>query len=148
MALTIRVVKDPTTALNKYKAGVASAGPDWAAGALAPKRGDFRVNGAKQQGYWASQVAAAAAKGTYATNLQKVTDASYENAVNTYGQNNYQVQAVAKSAKWGTFYTKFAPALETVIKGLPPRGNFTQNMARLAAYASALNKQKGTFKVV
>ncbi len=146
MALTVRVVKTHAIALANYKARVGSAGPAWSEGALNPKRGDFRVNGAKQEGYWASQVAAAATAKRYSTNLSKVTDAFYMTAVTTYGVNNYQTQAVAKSDKWGAFYTKFAPALETILKSLPARGNYTANKARLNAYLDALQAKKGHFK--
>jgi hypothetical protein len=145
--LTVRVVKTPTLALANYKAGVGNAGPAWTDGALNPKRGDFRVNGAKQEPYWASQVAAAALAKRYSSNLSKVTDQFYTTAVSTYGQANYQTQAVAKADKWNTFYTKFAPALETILKGLPARGNYAANKARLTAYLDALQSKKGQFKV-
>jgi len=143
MALQTRAVKDPTTATNRYKAGVQSAGPDWTDGALHPKR-DFRTAAAAQQGYWASQVQAAAAKGTFASHIKAVTDAEYENAVSTYGQNNYVTQAQAKAGNWTKFYDKFQPKLAGIVAKLPARGNKAQNRARLNAYLDAVEATAGS----
>lgn len=147
MALQGRTIKDPTTALNRYKSGVGSAAPAWLDGVLHPRRGDFRLKGAAAENLWFANLQAAHTQNRYSKNLQKVTDAEYENAVQTYGQNNYQTQATAKSDHWGAFYNKFAPVLEATIKSLPPRGTKAQNRARLNAYLDSLEKQGGSFRV-
>lgn len=47
--------------------------------------------------------------------------------------------------KMQQFMTNFLPDLTNIVNGLPPRGNFQQNLNRFTQFATALHAKKGSY---
>jgi hypothetical protein len=119
------------TAGTKYAAGIAAVRV--APGTLAAAAANL----------WAANVAASVQK--FSKNVGAVSLNAWQEAATTKGQPRLATGATAASGKVNTFMTKFIGQLTTIVNGLPSRGGYDQNIAKLTTYLAAVHSLKGTF---
>lgn len=118
-------------ASGRYTAGINAV--TTAPGQLAALQKNLYVQKVQEQSnVWASKVAA-------------VPLQTWKDAATTVGAQRLATGAQKGAPKMQAFMANFLPKLDSVVKGLGPRGTYDQNVARLNAYVAALHQQKGTF---
>lgn len=82
----------------------------------------------------------------FKSNSSAVTLPMWQNAAITKGADRLASGATAAQPKMEAVFGKLFPAIRNAVANLPARGDVEQNIARSAAFARAMNKQKGQFK--
>lgn len=59
---------------------------------------------------------------------------------------NFSAGITAGGDNYGNAAQKLAPAIQTAVANLPPRGDLTQNIERVRALATYLHDRRGQFK--
>lgn len=125
----------------------AQAAEDWATG-LATKtdkitRGVRAVTvspgqqAARQKNVYLAQVQANVDK--WAANSAAVTVGEWQDAMINKGVGRIAAGATASKGKMAAFFAQLLPAIDAAKSGLPARGNFEQNMARLQQYLTKMH---------
>lgn len=98
---------------------------------------------AAQQGVWLANTTAAANR--WAQNVAAVTTAQWQQAFITKGLPRVATGAQAAQPQFAVTLAKIIQAEKGIVPSLPPRGNLQANIARSAAFATAMNQLRGTF---
>ena len=98
---------------------------------------------AAQQGVWLANTTAAANR--WAQNVAAVTTAQWQQAFITKGLPRVATGAQAAQPQFAVTLAKIIQAEKGILPSLPPRGNLQANIARSAAFATAMNQLRGTF---
>lgn len=93
------------------------------------------VAAAAASGAWLSGVQNAVTK--FKRNVAAVTLTSWKTDFVTKGLSRIGPGATAAQPKMANFMSQFVPFLQRTVPTLPPRGNFTQNLARSQAMIRA-----------
>jgi hypothetical protein len=133
---------DPNTLATLWAQNLSSAGPRMQAGAQAVTTSPGQA-AAAQQSVWLANTTAAA--NLWAQKVSAVTTAQWQNDYITKGIPRVATGAQAAQAKFATTLGKIIQAEKTIVASLPARGNIDANIARSAAFARAMNQQKGNF---
>lgn len=92
---------------------------------------------ARQADVWASNTQAAKAK--FTRNVAAVPLESWKSATIDKGVQRIATGAQAAQPKFADFMSQFLPHVERVVSGLPKRGTFEQNIARMTANAKGMH---------
>ena len=133
---------DPNTLATAWANNLAAAGPRMQAGAAAVTTSPGQA-AAAQQAVWLANTQAAA--NLWAQKVSAVTTAQWQNDFITKGIPRVATGAQAAQSKFASTLGKILQAEKTIVSSLPARGTIDQNIARSAAFARAMNAQKGNF---
>lgn len=122
----------------KWAQGMQSAGPAITAGVQANTVAPG-LAAARQQAAWVANTTAAASK--WATNVAKVSNSDWQQAMITKGVPRIATGATAAQPAFEAFMNKLLPAIASVKSSLPPRGNLEQNITRAGAFARGMAAQ-------
>lgn len=150
---TTRPVKSAQTAAANYgtNGSAANAANLWAQDFLADPQAIFAAAAARVS-YWQSQVSTQQAATNYVNGLNDVNIQALTTKVNGVGKASFSAGVKAAGApggKYAAFAAEFQPWLTNELATLNrtnPRGDATQNRARLNAFLDALEAQKGNFR--
>ena len=131
------MAKDATAVAADWAAKLAAAGPKAQAGAESVRTAPGAA-AARQVAVWQANVAASASK--YARNVAAVSRDEWVNAYVTKGIPRLATGAAAAQQKMANFLQKFLPFLDNAKAGLPARGTYEQNKARMVAMVDAVHK--------
>jgi hypothetical protein len=133
------MIKDVNTLATKYTTRAAAAAPDYKTGVQTTQNSQSQNAIAAAQ-VWAAAVQQAVTNGTYQKGLQKSGDAKWQqNSVNI-GATRYPQGVQNAGAAWAAGVTPYFQALQGL--QLPPRQVKGQNIARVQAVDSTLQKVK------
>lgn len=133
---------DPQTLAQMWAQNLASAGSRMTAGAQAVTTSPGQA-AAAQQAVWLANLQASA--NLWAQKVSAVTTAEWQNAFINKGIPRVATGASQAQAKFATTLGKILQAEKSIVSSLPARGTLDQNIARSAAFARAMNAQKGNF---
>lgn len=92
---------------------------------------------ARQKTVWVQNVTASQDK--WATNVANVSLQSWQSDTVSKGLPRIASGATAAQPKMQAFMTQALPYIQNAVASLPARGNFTQNLARMNAMATAMH---------
>ncbi len=92
---------------------------------------------AAQKAAWVQNTPAAANK--WASRTAAVSLSSWQNDAINKGLPRIATGATAAQPKFQAFMTQLLPAISNVVSTLPPRGNFSQNVARMNAFVTGMH---------
>lgn len=135
---------NPTTMAANWGPGVTNNAQKWMNKTLNPKV-MFNANPAQNQANWQTGVAAAAAKGTYATKIAAVNLQQMATGIATYGVANYGASGTQKAAKYAAKTAALAAAETQVLAQVlaMPKGRGANNNNRMLAWANGMAAFKG-----
>lgn len=96
---------------------------------------------AAQAGAWVQAVTASQQR--FAQRVAGVSLQSWQQSAINKGAPRLATGAAASQDKFQAFANNFLPALANIVNGLPPRGTFESNVARLTQYIQAVHGLKG-----
>lgn len=110
----------------------------------------MKTRAAAQVGYWQSQVSSIEAASAFVAGVNGFDANAATAKANGAGKSSFSAGVkMASTGKYLSFASEFIPAVATIVQNLNrtnPRGDKTQNRARLNAYLDALEAQGGNFK--
>ena len=133
---------DPNTLAQTWAQNLAAAGPRMQAGAQAVTTSPGQA-AAAQQAVWLANIQASA--NLWAQKVSAVTTAQWQNDFINKGIPRVATGAQQAQSKFATTLGKIIQAEKSIVSSLPARGTLDQNIARSAAFARAMNQQKGSF---
>jgi hypothetical protein len=133
---------DPNTLAQMWAQNLASAGSRMQAGAQSVTTSPGQA-AAAQQAVWLANLQASA--NLWAQKVSAVSTQEWQQAFITKGIPRVATGAQAAQSKFATTLGKIIQAEKSIVSSLPARGTLDQNIARSAAFARAMNQQKGSF---
>ena len=133
---------DPNTLAQMWAQNLAGASSRMQAGAAAVTTSPGQA-AAAQQAVWLANLQASA--NLWAQKVSQVSTAEWQNAYINKGIPRVATGAQAAQSKFATTLGKIIQAEKSIVASLPARGTLDQNIARSAAFARAMNQQKGNF---
>lgn len=144
-------MKTPAQAAANYgtNGGSATSASLWA-GNWSTQIPKMKTRAAAQVQFWQNQVSTQKAADAFVAGVNDFDATAATTKANGAGKSSFQagVQTAAKG-RYLAFAGEFIPAVASIVSTLDrtnPRGDKTQNRARLNAYLDALEAQSGNFK--
>jgi hypothetical protein len=102
----------------------------------------------KAESNYATATQAAIAAKSRMTAVNKVGDTAWKAGVSSVGVGRYGAGVTASAPKMSSAMGKLIPAIDSVRKGLGPRGvrGSAENQTRMTKFSTDLSKQRGSFK--
>jgi hypothetical protein len=138
------MAKDPTASAQKWSTNLQTAANNGTVTAgiqsvtVAPGQA-----AARQKQAWVTNTPAAADR--WAAHTAAVSLPQWQATTISKGVPRIASGAADAEPKMVAFMQKLMPAINNALGSLPPRGNFSQNLARANAMATALHNLKGQF---
>lgn len=136
------VKKSAADAATNWVNAMQNAGTNYTAGVNAVKVAPGQLAAAAAD-TWANNVAAAKPK--FSANVAAVSLSAWQQDAINKGAGRLGSGATAAQPKMQAFMTKFIPNLTNIVGSLPPRGQYSQNIARLTQYLNAVHQTKGQY---
>ena len=133
-------MKTAQQAAQNWQNSAGRAAADYAAGVQAYS-GDWAGATTSQQATMLANVTESVTSGRWAQGIQKAAATWKQDTVAKAP--NYSQGFQAGAAKQAAAAQKIIGALNNIVPGLPPRGNFQQNLARANSLATELHALKG-----
>jgi len=133
---------DPGTLAQMWAQNLAGASSRMTAGAQAVTTSPGQA-AAAQQAVWLANLQASA--NLWAQKVSAVSTQEWQQAYINKGIPRVATGAQQAQSKFATTLGKILQAEKSIVSSLPARGTLDQNIARSAAFARAMNQQKGTF---
>ena len=131
------MAKDPATVAQRWAQNLGAAGAKVTEGVQGVNTAPGAA-AARQVNVWQQNTAASAQK--YARNVAAVSLYSWQQATIDKGIPRLASGAAAAQPKMAQFLGKLLPYVESAKNGLPARGSYEQNKARLVAFLDKMHQ--------
>lgn len=132
-----RALPSPTEAADRWATGFGGAGARWAAGIQAVDTPPGQLAAAAQPRYLAGVQNNV---GKWAARTAGVSLAQWKQASIDVGQGRLSSGATKGKSKFQAQIARVLDAERSIIGGLPPRGDVSQNIARSSAFQMAMHQ--------
>lgn len=134
----IPLAKSPQQVADKWAQNLGSAATAIKDGVNAVTTAPTALAAAAQDRYVAG-VQQAAASGKWQAGLNRVTLQDWKDSMLAKGLARVGPGAAAAKGKFASFMSQLLPYQQTIIAGLPPRGDLNANIARMVAMAQGMH---------
>jgi hypothetical protein len=135
-------VKNAATATSNWTGASGRAGTAWSAGISSTQK-DQAALAVAQQATLVANFNQAVSSGRWAAGVQR-RGTAYWRSQSLAKSSNYSTGYTAGEGNFSSAIAKIINAESGIVSSLPPRGDFSQNLQRAAAFATALHQLKGT----
>lgn len=137
-------MKTAQQALANWQGAAGTAATAWTAG-INGYTGDWAGTTVAAYNNWVQGLSNAQAQGLWQSGIMQAGTAKWKSNSQAKAP-NYQQGYTAGANNFGNAIQKIIAAEQSIVAGLPPRGTYTQNVARMTAFVGDLHALKGTLK--
>jgi len=137
-------VKSAQQALQNWTNAAGTASTDWAAG-INGYTGDWAGTTVAAYSNWVSGLANAQANGLWQAGIQNAGTAKWK-ANSQAKAANYTTGYSAGAGNFGAAIQKIIAAEQNIVNGLPPRGTYAQNVARMTSFVDDMHALRGQLR--